>query len=135
MLWPTSPSKTHPTDPNSPFTYDTVERKYRAPREGESHRTCDYCGSIHPEDLHKGLMELEWRLGGSDWKYGWPHKFYVYGPKNEMIGKFYNEHLKEVEDAETLKVFTHVLHAHTGIHFKVNDGSLQYSAPHRGYQR
>jgi hypothetical protein len=39
-------------------------------------RTCSYCGSVHPEDLLR-ILENGGDLGGSDWKYGWPHKFYV----------------------------------------------------------
>ena len=41
-------------------------------------RTCPYCGSMHPGDL-ADLIELGavTKIGGSDWKYGWPHKFYV----------------------------------------------------------
>lgn len=43
---------------------------------GETFRTCFYCGSIHPEDLLKALADGG-KLGGADWKYGWPHKFYI----------------------------------------------------------
>ena len=39
-------------------------------------RTCSYCGSIHPEDLMLALKAGA-KLSGADWKYGWPHKFYV----------------------------------------------------------
>jgi hypothetical protein len=49
---------------------------------GETFRTCFYCGSIHPEDLLKAL-DAGGKLGGSDWKYGWPHKFYVDVPNPE----------------------------------------------------
>lgn len=42
----------------------------------EPFRTCSYCGSMHPEDLLAALQAGS-RLGGSDWKYGWPHKFYI----------------------------------------------------------
>lgn len=48
-------------------------------------RTCSYCGSIHPEDLLKAI-EGGARLGGSDWKYGWPHKFYVHEIPNSQQG-------------------------------------------------
>jgi hypothetical protein len=49
-------------------------------------RTCSYCGSIHPGDLLKYLGEGA-HLEGSDWKYGWPHKFYVRGIPNPLAGK------------------------------------------------
>jgi hypothetical protein len=44
------------------------------PRDGEHFRRCNYCGSIHPEDL---AAETDWRADWADMKYGWPHKFYV----------------------------------------------------------
>jgi len=52
----------------------------------ETYRTCSYCGSIHPEDLLRVLTEGA-TLGGSDWKYGWPHKFYVYNIPNPVSGQ------------------------------------------------
>ena len=39
--------------------------------------TCPYCGSISLEKLIKLLQTPGTRFSGSDWKYGWPHKFYV----------------------------------------------------------
>ena len=48
-------------------------------------RSCSYCGSMHPEDLLKAI-EAGAKLGGSDWKYGWPHKFYVDGVPNTNAG-------------------------------------------------
>lgn len=44
--------------------------------QGEPFRVCSYCGSIHPEDLLAAL-DAGAELHGSDWKYGWPHKFYI----------------------------------------------------------
>lgn len=52
----------------------------------ETFRTCSYCGSIHPEDLLR-VVEAGATLGGSDWKYGWPHKFYVEGIPNPVAGQ------------------------------------------------
>lgn len=49
--------------------------------QGEPFRTCSYCGSIHPEDLLKAL-DSGATLGGSDWKYGFPHKLYLYNIPN-----------------------------------------------------
>ena len=49
-------------------------------------RTCSYCGSMHPEDLLR-VVAAGARLGGSDWKYGWPHKFYVEGIPNPAAGE------------------------------------------------
>lgn len=50
------------------------------------YRTCSFCGCIHPEDLLKVLAEGA-TLHGSDWKYGWPHKFYVEGIPNPNAGR------------------------------------------------
>ena len=55
------------------------------PYGAEPFRSCGYCGSIHPEDLTRAL-EAGATLGGSDWKYGWPHKFYVEGIPNPKAG-------------------------------------------------
>src|ERR1017187_5102013 len=49
-------------------------------------RTCSYCGSMHPADLLKFLIEGA-KLESADWKYGWPHKFYVHGMKNPIAGR------------------------------------------------
>jgi hypothetical protein len=44
------------------------------PSHGEHYRCCNWCGSIHPEDLAAvGTFHADW----ADRKYGWPHKFYV----------------------------------------------------------
>jgi hypothetical protein len=44
------------------------------PRSPEHFRCCNFCGSIHPEDL---AAEPNWTAQWADRKYGWPHKFYV----------------------------------------------------------
>ena len=48
--------------------------KWEEPRHGEHFRRCSYCGCVHPVDL---VAEAEWRAEWADFKYGWPHKFYV----------------------------------------------------------
>lgn len=53
---------------------------------GAGLRHCDYCGSLHPEDLLKVLDEGA-TLELADLKYGWPHKFYVNGVSNPSAGK------------------------------------------------
>lgn len=58
---------------------------------GYPFRTCSYCGSIHPEDLLRVLANGA-TLGGSDWKYGWPHKFYVEGIPNPLAGKMVEQY-------------------------------------------
>lgn len=68
-------------DPNSKYPVVSIE----------TFRTCSYCGSIHPGDLVKAL-EAGATLGGSDWKYGWPHKFYVEGIPNPIAGREYPQY-------------------------------------------
>ncbi len=51
----------------------------------QSFRSCSYCGSIHPEDLVSALAAGA-TMHGSDWKYGYPHKFYVDGIPNLNAG-------------------------------------------------
>lgn len=64
---------------------------WRAPRGDDSgpyaqtFRTCSYCGSMHPEDLLNALRAGA-SASGSDWKYGWPHKFYIEGIPNPKAG-------------------------------------------------
>jgi hypothetical protein len=48
-------------------------------------RTCNYCGSIHPEDLLR-VLQAGATLETADWKYGWPHKFYVSNVPNANHG-------------------------------------------------
>lgn len=50
-------------------------------------RQCSYCGSLNPEDLLAALKAGTVQdIHGADWKYGWPHKFYVDVP-NQIAGK------------------------------------------------
>ena len=126
------------------------------------YRTCDYCGSMHPEDLIKAI-EGGATVGGSDWKYGWPHKFYIshiphdyeevpvsFGgrydakgytpepprPMGKSNGKWYNEHLKDKGfDKETFDYLTLLLGRLAGIVFHLTEeGKLIYSSPGYGYQ-
>lgn len=46
-------------------------------RDGETVKRCGYCGSLSVEDAIKFLKQPGTRFSGSDWKYGWPHKFYI----------------------------------------------------------
>jgi hypothetical protein len=49
-------------------------------------RTCSYCGSIHPEDLLR-VLDAGATMHGADWKYGWPHKFYLENVPNRYAGQ------------------------------------------------
>lgn len=52
----------------------------------DNYRRCWYCGSLHPEDLLKVLKEGA-RINMADWKYGYPHKFYIEGVPNLLAGQ------------------------------------------------
>ena len=122
-------------------------------------RSCSFCGSIHPEDLVKAL-EGGTKLGGSDWKYGWPHKFYMempnpqperefvvstthrgdepivytFGKRHVLHGKWYNEHLKDLDDA-AFAVVAAALKKATDIEFARDEKGIKYAAPCVGYQK
>ena len=90
LIWPEKPT-CHATDPVFRYADALVWRPAERTREpyGVAHRTCGYCGSIHPADLVAYLenSDLTVKLGGSDWKYGWPHKFYVRNVPNLLAGQ------------------------------------------------
>lgn len=121
-------------------------------------RSCSYCGSIHPNDLLESLKNPKTELHGSDWKYGWPHKFYVIiqnpnpdiefdlggsyqhgvclekftGKLQTMQAKWYNIHLKDIKSTELFEI----LFDKSGIAFRLNEnGDLTYLSPYEGYQR
>lgn len=111
-------------------------------------RSCDYCGSIHPEDVLTIAETYPIRVELADRKYGWPHKVYIdikhtFEPEREFeIGtnfdgtpivrkgqtftvKFYNEHLADdgITDEQFSKITDWVL-LHTRYHFTRKDGKL-----------
>lgn len=102
-------------------------------------RHCNYCGSIHPEDLYNLLVEGKVVLGGSDWKYGYPHKFYIYTRDKDLKlsgGKFYSNHLiPELLDDQTFNKIISTINTASGITFERKDEGLFYSASYRGYQK
>lgn len=85
-------------------------------------RTCTYCGGIHPEDLIV-LLDAGARLERTDWKYGWPHKFYVINDECDFWGKFYTTHMQD--SCVTDEIRERVQRV-TGILYRVRDGQLHY---------
>jgi hypothetical protein len=60
-------------------------REVRPPyHDGLKH--CGYCGSLEPVELAELIKAGKAILHGSDWKYGYPHKFYV-DVENLMTGQ------------------------------------------------
>lgn len=89
--WPDRPT-CHDRDPNA-ARFEAIQ--WRPPR-GRSgledpydrpFRTCSYCGCVHPCDLMDLAAEHELQLEMADWKYGWPHKFYIEGIPNPAEGQ------------------------------------------------
>lgn len=108
-------------------------------------RECSYCGSAHPDDLMRMIADGSARMSGSDWKYGWPHKFYLHvknpeadrevevgatykdgvsvpmmGKRDDLFGKFYSEHFEDegFDDEARAALSKAVLEA-TGIEFTI----------------
>jgi hypothetical protein len=166
-VWPPVPTCHGDTSQGGVFKFGPT--KWSDPRvdeeygQSEPFRRCSYCGSVHPEDLLR-LIEGGASLHGADWKYGWPHKFYVegipnltpgvrakigsetkdgvttpmYGTSNAtLMAKFYNEHLMDAGyGREELEKLIRVLHAQGGILFNIDpDKGLCYRAPRAGYQK
>lgn len=90
---------------------------------------CTYCGSVSPERFLQVLRDGE-DASGSDWKYGWPHKFYA-GRTHE---KFYSRHLL-LQDAPAFEALSEMIDAVLGVRFSYDETErLKYSAPVHGYQ-
>lgn len=59
-------------------------------------RGCQFCGSMHPEDLAAAIRAgatVEW----ADFKYGWPHKVYAYKVPNPHAAKVEVRSMSTVE--------------------------------------
>jgi hypothetical protein len=149
LKWPAAPS-CHKLN----RIYSSPDSAWRAPWPDDggpyayTYRTCNYCGSMHPEDLAKAL-EAGAEIDMADWKYGWPHKFYVMvpnpkagqecrigssGQENTPImgkapatvhAKWYNEHMAEMEPAAFERV-SNLIFARTAIKFSMVGGRLMF---------
>jgi hypothetical protein len=81
--------------------------------QGIEARYCNYCGSLHPEDLVRLLKECE-RAEFADRKYGYPHKIYLDMPNHKML-KFYTKHLIDLKDKETVNTILDLIRKETGV--------------------
>jgi hypothetical protein len=73
------------------------------------------------------------RYSGSDWKYGWPHKFYI------GSSKVYNEQLQSMTDEE-VAAWSVITEEFFGIKFYRENGKTMYGCDYPdamgyGYQR
>jgi hypothetical protein len=65
--------------------------------------TCSYCGSMTPAEALRLMGTDGTKYSGSDWKYGWPHKFYISNDAAPAARKFYTTHLSDCTDEELVK--------------------------------
>lgn len=95
-------------------------------------------------------------FSGSDWKYGWPHKFYFEiacapyqkvvssssGPKGTtyevketsvVSAKFYSDHVLDATE-DQLVLWNRIVAPLLGVKFAVVDGNLRYAAVNKGFQ-
>jgi hypothetical protein len=99
-----------------------------------TYRHCSFCDSLHPDDVRQ-ILEDGGRLGGADWKYGNPHKFYVYPRGSSGMYRWYNVHLHDLDD-EAFEAFAALLAKCAGIEFfRDAEGQVMYRAPYHGYQK
>lgn len=104
---------------------------WRDPDELFPQRTCSFCGSLPPEETEQLLRRPSVTASGSDWKYGWPHKFYVVDETGRHW-KFYSEHLTVAPNFEGLsEALADVLQIRFGYDVM---GRLNYWAPSSGFQ-
>lgn len=84
---PPDPFRVGVNDPVHPGEADRFGGWTWETRAGDHHRSCSFCGSIHPHDVPVPSPDgtpLHW----ADWKYGWPHKAY---------GEYPNPHPERLE--------------------------------------
>lgn len=119
MQFPTA----HTCHANDPYAR-LSKGEYRPRDAHSSYRTCDFCGSIHPEEFLEMLANGA-RLEVADWKYGWPHKVYVSGLSH---AKFYTAHIAdEGYDDEARAKLIDAVWRHTGIYFEVRGADLMWA--------
>lgn len=73
--------------------HDGREFTFR-PRTEDRHPTCSYCGSVTVATAIQLLQTPGTQYSGADWKYGYPHKFYLTAPDGQHY-KFYTVHLQD----------------------------------------
>jgi hypothetical protein len=136
MEWPTRPT-CHDQTSFGAATWEAPGWRFpgSAPTGVVKVRVCGFCGSIHPEDLYARLTAATLALAGADWKYGWPHKFYLRTAEFSYPTKWYNEHLTdEGYEDEALQLLLDALHTAAQIRFSIVNGQLHFEAPYYGYQ-
>jgi hypothetical protein len=131
----------------------------------EGFKCCGYCGSMEPIELAKLIEAGKVTMSGSDWKYGWPHKFYVdvenphpekqviisscshkdedgevketveYGSQGAILHMKFYSNHLALLDNETFEKVTPIINKACGIEWFKQDGKLMYRAPYFNYQK
>lgn len=127
LPWPERPA-CHDDDPAAKAPFNFGPAVWR-PADQRGVRTCSFCGSIHPEDLMRAL-DSGATLECADWKYGWPHKFYVTGG-NVGHAKWYNAHLMELLP-ECFAALAPRLSVGTGVEFERDERGVKWRGVSRG---
>jgi hypothetical protein len=83
--------------------------------------TCSYCGSMGVARAIELLKTQGTAYSGADWKYGWPHKFYI-GQK-----KFYHNHLEDAT-SEQLEEYSKLSDELLGVSWDSHEGEIRYRA-------
>ncbi len=105
--------------------------------ERDRHHRCGYCGSCSAVEALAALRAVGTHFSGCDWKYGWPHKFYLdvpFGPRDSFRMKFYSEHLLDLAEDIEISRISDLWGQAFGVRFERRAGKLHYSAVHRGFQ-
>jgi hypothetical protein len=142
---------------NEPFEISEMEDR-------DKFRHCGYCGSLDPVELAELIKEGKATMHGADWKYGYPHKFYVdiVNPTPDKLvdkggrswvedgvrkeeryiepwgpvihAKFYTNHFGLLDD-EIFEKVAETISCACGIAFFKREGKLMYSSPQMNYQK
>lgn len=86
---------------------------------------CPYCGSMSTARAIRLLETPGTRYSGSDWKYGYPHKFYIGN------GKFYARHLA-LTGPEEVRRFSILSRDLLGVVYGIDMRGVWYKAPGGG---
>ena len=113
-----------------------VEKKNSCPgasweKRGDGKPHCSHCGSIDVASVLVMLVSRGTRYSGSDWKYGWPHKFYLEGEFGHQ--KFYASHLTEATDDE-LALWNRLAQGTVEVRYLKDGERFRYVSPFKDYQ-
>lgn len=132
MSWP----EKHTCHGETPSVFTIQTGNWRLPAEHMPWRTCDYCGSIHPEDL-VSLVEKypSAKFEVADMKYGHPHKIYIDIQEKLASGqkpwvKFYTVHFVDdgITDAD-FETVAALVWKHAGVLFSRDERGVKWCRP------